>query len=169
MRGHREFVTLDKAGHPLHCTERLESESLGRGSLEASSPRTRSPWIHCRSPLPQQEAVTVGEASFKTGGGSAGAARGRQEEQGLWLPALFFRRQYRQRQWFREGSCGLRVWLADQPDRSTHSRQTSQTSSFGPLRGEGVESSYIKTWRTFLRFFFFFFPFLSICCVYVLQ
>lgn len=69
-------MTLDTAGHPLHCTERLESKSLGRGSPEASSPRTRSPWIHCRSPLPQQEAVTVGEASFKTGGGSAGQAGG---------------------------------------------------------------------------------------------
>lgn len=153
MRGHREFATLDKAGHPLHCTERLESESLGRGSPRSLLPQnsvTLDP--RCRSPLPQQEAVTVGEASFKTGGGSAG----RQEEQGLWLPALVFRRQYRQRQWFREGSCGLRVWLAVQPDRSAHSRQTSQTSSFGPLRGEGVESSYIKTWRTFLLFFFFF-------------
>lgn len=77
MRGHREFATLDKAGHPLHCTERLESESLGRGSPGSLLPQnsvTLDP--RCRSPLPQQEAVTVGEASFKTGGGSAGQAGG---------------------------------------------------------------------------------------------
>lgn len=110
----------------------------------------------------------MGEASFKTGGGRAGAVWGRQEEQGLWLPALFFRRQYRQRQWFREGSCGLRVWLADQPDRSAHSRQTSQTSSFGLYVERVWKVPTLKHGGLFSGVFFFF-SFLSICCVYVLQ
>lgn len=104
----------------------------------------------------------MGEASCKTGGGSGGS----QEEQGLRLPALFFRRQYRQRQWLREGSCGLRVRLAVQPDCCAHSRQIPRQAPLGLYMERVWKVPTLKHGGLFSGFFFF--SFLSICCVYVL-